>query len=110
MPTTGWFRWEPPIEPQNGASPNLQIPPSDATLQYPVLRHPGAAMSSDGPTSSIGPGVTALDGADSALGPTPFTACTVNVYVVPPIRPGTTTAFTSGPACAVWPPGLAVTT
>ena len=35
MPTTGWFRGWPPIEPENRASPKAKMPPSAATSQYP---------------------------------------------------------------------------
>jgi len=33
MPTIGEFRWVPPTEPQNWASPKLKTPPSAATSQ-----------------------------------------------------------------------------
>ena len=32
MPTIGWFRWVPPIEPRNGALKE-KMPPSEATSQ-----------------------------------------------------------------------------
>ena len=33
MPTIGWLRWMAPIEPKNGASPKVKMPPSAATSQ-----------------------------------------------------------------------------
>ena len=33
-PTTGWFSLVPPSLPLNGASPNANTPPSDATARY----------------------------------------------------------------------------
>ena len=33
MPTIGLLSGMPPVEPQNGASPNVKMPPSDATSQ-----------------------------------------------------------------------------
>ena len=35
MPTTGSFRTVPPVDPKNGASPKVKMPPSAATSQYP---------------------------------------------------------------------------
>src|SRR5258706_5246835 len=47
-------------------------------------------------------GVTALDGAEGALGPTPLVAVTVNVYRSPLVRPETVIGLPT--ADAVWPP------
>ena len=33
IPTMGWLRWVPPVEPQKQALPKSKIPPSDATSQ-----------------------------------------------------------------------------
>ena len=33
MPTIGWLRVWAPVEPMNGASPKLKMPPSEATSQ-----------------------------------------------------------------------------
>lgn len=52
-------------------------------------------------------GVTALDAADGAPVPTAFFAFTVNVYVVPLVRPVKVTG--EAVPVAVAPPGLAVT-
>src|SRR5579859_8240165 len=35
MPTTGWLMTRLPVDPQNGAPPKLNTPPSLATVQYP---------------------------------------------------------------------------
>jgi hypothetical protein len=35
IPTIGWFSFTAPVDPRNGASPKLKIPPSEATSQYP---------------------------------------------------------------------------
>ena len=52
-------------------------------------------------------GVTALDAADGAPVPAALVAVTVNVYVVPLVRPVKVTG--EAPPVAVAPPGLAVT-
>ena len=52
-------------------------------------------------------GVTALDAADGAPVPAALVAITVNVYVVPLVRPVKVTG--EAPPVAVTPPGLAVT-
>ena len=52
-------------------------------------------------------GVTALDAADGAPVPAALVAVTVNVYVVPLVRPVKVTG--EAPPVAVTPPGLAVT-
>ena len=52
-------------------------------------------------------GVTALDAADGAPVPAALVAITVNVYVVPLVRPVKVTG--EAPPVAVAPPGLAVT-
>jgi hypothetical protein len=57
----------------------------------------------------VGDGVTALDGAEGALFPTPFEATTENVYVVPFVSPFTTVDVEGGvpvtvvDVCAVAP-------
>lgn len=53
-------------------------------------------------------GVTAFEGDDSALFPTKFVACTVNVYTVPLVRPVTLHGLTEHDATV--PPGDAVAT
>ena len=52
-------------------------------------------------------GVAAMDAADGAPVPAALVAVTVNVYVVPLMRPVTVTG--EAPPVAVTPPGLAVT-
>jgi hypothetical protein len=62
------------------------------------------------PTAIVGgvtsAGVTPFEGALAVLGPTPFVATTVNVYVVPFVRPVTMHWVTL--AVHVLPPGLEV--
>ena len=81
----------------------------------------GARMTDVGPpttTLSTGAwaadGVTALDGAEGALGPAASTARTVNVYVVPFVRPPTRAVAVFNPTpgggmLTVIPEGFAVT-
>ena len=52
-------------------------------------------------------GVTAFEGDDSALFPTKFVACTVNVYAVPLAKPETTQGLEA--QATAMPPGDAVT-
>jgi hypothetical protein len=35
MPTIGWLSRMSPVDPKKAASPNVKMPPSDATSQYP---------------------------------------------------------------------------
>jgi hypothetical protein len=52
-------------------------------------------------------GVTDGDGSDSILSPTAFVACTVNVYAVPFVNPGTVQGLAEHDTVA--PPGETVT-
>ena len=70
---------------------------------------PAVAVAAVGAFGTVA-GVTLFDGADGALGPTPFVAVTVNVYVVPLLRPVITCVVAVVPALLSTPPaGLDVT-
>ena len=61
----------------------------------------------------VADGTTGFDGADGALGPLALTACTVNVYVVPLVRPPTNAVavlpLAGGGMLTTMPPGFEVT-
>src|SRR4051794_1145094 len=78
-----------------------------------VTRADCDAASAATPVGAVGTtaptGVTAFDGADTAPAPLAFSACTVNVYVVPVVSPVTVVLVAGGEplttfgACAVEP-------
>jgi hypothetical protein len=59
--------------------------------------------------NTTGSGVTALEDADGLLVPITLVAVTVNVYVVPFVRPSNVALVASAGAVAVMPPGEEVT-
>src|SRR5437764_358436 len=75
-----------------------------------IVWSPGVALTCcGGPGGRMGCGVTAFDGPDVADKPAAVVPCTVNVYEVPLVRPGTVTVPTPAGARTVEPLGVAVT-
>ena len=69
----------------------MGLPPSAGAVQLTVAEPlPGRADAPVGAAGAVAPaGVTAFDGADAGPVPTALVAVTVNVYVVPFVRPVT---------------------
>ena len=77
-----------------------------ATQDTEMLPWPAVAVTAVGGCGTVD-GVTAVDGVESALWPTEFTARTVKVYATPLVRPETVVEVED--EVAVIPPGLEVT-
>jgi len=85
------------------ALPPLLAGPVQLTDAWPL---PAMAVTAVG-APGVPTGVTAEDGAEAALLPTLFVACTENVYAVPFVSPLTTTLVALAPSTvAVLPSGL----
>ena len=89
-----------PAKPLEASSVQVAPPPESVAVAGPDM--PGGV-----PDTVSRRGVTALDAADGAPVPAALVAVTVNVYVVPLVRPVKVTG--EAPPVAVTPPGLAVT-
>jgi hypothetical protein len=101
--------------------PGVEVTVYPVMVEFPLLTggdHEIVALASDdvantflGSDGAVGiiAGVMEFDGPDAMDVPTELVAVTVNVYIVPFVKPVTMADETSGPTVAVNPPGFDVT-